>query len=311
MPRFAVLVTAIVVTLLIIGALAAVDAQEPEDGRRSHSMQIIVQPLADDRVEFGLYYGGEPVLPEARFLNVETAPRNRWLNSSVVTLLGPVFVGSTLFTLSEDGEYEGTSLYRSEDDAWNQTGFGRVEIRVQISVQVQHDGYLEFTIMHQGERVLPETRYLGPATREGRLGEWLASSEIEVWEDRSPASLVRELSWDVADQANIDVAQHCVLVEVEAYPSPRFYFYDRYSTPYTHPEFVDFIAAGAGANDASVDVAWLYGRNWRGAGAEPAERYMFLVRDLDALNRMVLWTAEFDCTEQVPEPEPDERLEVE
>lgn len=277
--------------ILLFGWLAlqhsTVGAQDSSGG--TLEVQVIAHPHSDGRVEFGLRYNEENILPDGRFLTSELIASRTgvWLRSTPVIILGPVETAPALVGASD------SHLFRDIANAWDVPGFGRAEETLHVAVWVHSDGRIEFAVDHQGDRLLPDARILTPTLRTERADEWLVSTPVMIPASKTPASLVRDASYSWQDRTSGDIAEACYLAEVGLTTEPR---YDRVP-PSTHPEVNDIIAHTETVLTTDEKI-WLFAarpqHSWT-PGLQ--DRYVYFVRDARFRLPTRVWFAEFLCME--------------
>ena len=298
---------AIMAILIVIGASVIARAQEAREESPSDellfALQVIVLPQADGMVEFGVRQGESAHYPLSRFLNMNTATRGRWLASSIVPLDGPP---PQPLALSAGTDEEAAEQYRGP--GWEVRDFGIVPLNLRVAVRVHSDGYVEFGILHDGDRLLPDVRWLSPATREANINQALVSSEVTIDVGQSPADLVRELSLELANDVRPDVAQICVLESATEKADRRTAVEDWYEA-HRDARVIGETADYGQRLDSSQEAAWVYssGRVTRG---QPADRYVFIVRDVRYQQPTIFWSADFNCADQGSTDSGNGRLEI-
>ena len=181
---------ALSVLMLAILAVAGMAAMSfAQDGRAQLELRVVAQPLSDGRIEFGVEYQGERVLPTARYLTQRLIQQRRgqWLKSTPIEVVGPSLEPPAL--AGDDGA--ASPLYRDQNDLWEMRGFGRPVEQVMVAAQPLADGRIEFAIEHDGERIQPDARYLTPQLIADRQEEWLRSSPVVISAAVTPAERVR------------------------------------------------------------------------------------------------------------------------
>ena len=91
--------------------------------------------------------------------------------------------------------------------AWSATR--TVETEVRVVAQPHEDGRIEFGIEHNGERILPSSRFLTPSLIERKAGTWLRSTPVTV------AIEVADEGSSVATYASCEAAEEAGLARVQ------------------------------------------------------------------------------------------------
>ena len=286
---------------------APASAQEDEGGSQIE-LRVIAQPLADGRIEFGIEYLGEQILPTARYLTPRLIQQRRgqWLSSTPVEVVGDSLAPAALSAGPDADEV----LYRDTDDLWETRGFGRAVEVVRVAAQPLADGRVEFAIEHNGERIQPEARYLTPQLIRDRQGDWLRSSPVSITAAITPAELVRAESiraaaagsWDSSDGTPVDVAAVCDLSSVDLLsemPGTIFSYYIL-SEWDGYPYLAHRVRSTLRTESQSRSDEWIMIRADEEQRASlrakaPARSYGFLVQDLRWRAPTVWWVAEFTC----------------
>ncbi len=146
------------ISLLLAGLILISTASGQTTAGPPIELRIKAQPHADGRVEFGLLYGDERLLPELRYLTPQLREQRVgvWLRSSVINLVGKPEIAPAL---AGGG---GETAFVDQAQAWDTPGFGLTEERVYVAVVVHTDGRIEFALDHNGQRLSPDARYLTP-----------------------------------------------------------------------------------------------------------------------------------------------------
>lgn len=302
-------------TLAIVGLLIGVTAagiiarSEPAeaiadgDGTATISVQVTARPLENGAVEFGIVHDGERVLPRGRYLNVLTAPFDRWLTSTPVTVISPVASVAATGAMSESPD--GTSPAAGP---WAAEGFGSVPVQVQISARLDFDGAIEFGITYAGSRVLPERRFLGTSTRLGNIDQWLVSTPVHLSYAEPPASKVRRLSAYLFNHSyyryktHVDVAQTCTLDAVSRLEDFPFWGWDFHVSQLPiegYPTFQGYIIREHRI-DSSSDLSFrhmvLHNDDQREEDrSTSASGYLLIVFDARPPFGETTWAAQFSC----------------
>ncbi len=161
-------------------------------------LRTIAQAHDDSQVEFGVLHGEERLLPELRYLTPALMAQHvgTWPRSSEIDVLGrpQVDLGAsdeadgTVETYTCCIESATTPLDRTcvsystdcTDTAWETPGFGLAEERVYVAAMTHTEGRIEFSLVHNGQRLTPEARCLTPELIETRAGDWLTSTLIST-----------------------------------------------------------------------------------------------------------------------------------
>ena len=284
--------------LLVLLAFAAVGgAAASEEDTTMLDVQITAKPLENGRIEFGIEYLGERILPEARFLTPELIQQRvgEWLTSTAVRIVGVPTAPPALAGASGAE----SPLYRDIDGAWDLPGFGVPSEEVYVVVQPLADGRIEFAVVHQGQRILPDVRYLSPRLIEERQGDWLRSSTVSIIAPVTPARIIRSYSDDVTWSTGGDVAELCILTRVTFAANWGAFGGGRPTQPEEIADLEDLVSD----NDHYYDqeAVWLFSDERHLISSRPrpsqASRYGFIVRDLQWRAPTVYWVAEVSCGE--------------
>lgn len=289
----------------LITTSAPASAQEDEGGSQL-DLRVIAQPLADGRIEFGIEYLGEQILPTARYLTPRLIRQRRgqWLSSTPVEVVGDSLAPAALSAGPDADEV----LYRDTDDLWETRGFGRAVEVVYVAAQPLADGRIEFAIEHNGERIQPEARYLTPQLIRDRQGDWLRSSPVSITAAVTPAELIRAESavaeieggrgeWE--DGTPVDVAAVCGLSAVDVLDSVPAPLYGSREQWESYPHLTHYVRSTQTDYNIRSDE-WIIIRADEERRASlrakvPARTYGFLVQDLRWRAPTVWWVAEFTC----------------
>ena len=291
--------------MVVIAALSAANAPDrvaaQDEGGSQLELRVIARPLEDGEIEFGVEYRGEQIFPAGRYLTQRLIEQRRgqWLSSTPVEVVGDSLAPPALSA----GPDAAPVLYRDVDDLWEKRGFGRTVEAVRVAAQPLADGRIEFAILHNGERIQPEARYLTPQLIRDRQGEWLRSSPVSITAAVTPAELVRAASTRAPAASHfgipVDVAAVCELTAVgrlTSVSSTIFYGGEWESHPHlTYPVTSTLFAEGQSRSDE-----WVMIRADKDGGTSrrekvPATSYGFLVQDVRWRAPTVWWVAEFRC----------------
>ena len=288
----------------LVATNAPASAQEDEGGSQIE-LRVIAQPLADGRIEFGIEYLGEQMLPTARYLTPRLIQQRRgqWLSSTPVEVVGDSLAPAALSAGPDADEV----LYRDTDDLWETRGFGRAVEVVYVAAQPLADGRVEFAIEHNGERIQPEARYLTPQLISDRQGEWLRSSPVSITAAITPAELVRAESIRAAAVEGsyygtpVDVAAICDLSSVDLLSEiPGSLTYSNLPEWAGYPHLAHRVRSTLRTENQSRGDEWIMIRANEDNDVSrrekvPATAYGFLVQDVRWRAPTVWWVAEFTC----------------
>lgn len=294
-------------TFAVAGMAATAFAQ---DGRAQLELRVVAQPLPDGRIEFGVEYQGERVLPTARYLTQRLIQQRRgqWLKSTPIEVVGPSLEPPAL----AGGDGAESPLYRDQNNLWEMRGFGRPVEQVMVAAQPLADGRIEFAIEHDGERIQPDARYLTPQLIADRQEEWLRSSPVVISAAVTPAERVRGVSADKSQiefdgryPLPVDVAAVCLLesVVIADIPASESTSVSRWTWRPSHLPWVareEWHAGGQVLVRADEDPRQSHNTE------APAGRYGFIVQDPQWRAPDIWWEAEFNCAPEEPDTAPDD-----